>query len=201
MSNDVILGATAKFIMENEEHLNLALRVEEALPLVRKKLIRDVLDGIKRRFSEGNCEIFELYNKDIWGTQARLILRRNDWPKSFNGDETGVQLRTDPSNWSGVYIWLYISKELTEKISQHQDLREELNELKKPHKAPDEWPLRWEYLSDDLRNWSSEKFLRRAFESKSREQIVDEITDRLKEWWNCKKVQQILLLAERSCVE
>ena len=43
MSNDVILDTTVKFIMENEEHLNLALQVEEAVPRVREKLLRKVL--------------------------------------------------------------------------------------------------------------------------------------------------------------
>ena len=37
--------------------------------------------------------------------------------------------------------------------------------------------------------------------SKSRERMVDEITDLLKVWWNRKEVQQILSLAERSCAE
>ncbi|MCY4586902.1 MAG: hypothetical protein OXB98_12765 [Bryobacterales bacterium] len=200
MSTDVILDETANFIMENEEHLNLAFRVEEAMPRVRETLIREVLDGIKRRFSEGDCEIIEFYNKDISATQARLILRSKDWPKSVNVDETGVQLRTDKSNWSDVYIWLYIPKELTEKISKRQDLMEELNELRKSRENS-ETPLHWDHLSDDLRNWSSEKFLRRALKSKSRERMVDEITDLLKVWWNRKEVQQILSLAERSCAE
>ena len=59
MSTDVILDETANFIMENEEHLNLAFRVEEVMPRVRETLIREVLDGIKRSFSEGDCEIIK----------------------------------------------------------------------------------------------------------------------------------------------
>ena len=194
MSNDVILEATVDFIMENEKHLNLAFRVAEAVPRVREKLLRKVLDGIKGHFLVGDWEILTPYDKNIGASNARLLLRGNDWPKSANDDETGIQLITEGSYWSDVFIGLRLSEKLRKKIEGQPELKKKLNKLKTCEDP--KWPLRWEYLRSDLRDWRGEKFLERALQSP--EQIVGEVTDQLKAWQNRKEAREILTVARCS---
>ena len=209
MSNDVILDATVKFIMEDVEHLNLAFRVEEAMPHVRETLVREVLDGIKRHFSEGDWEIFEPHDKNILNKNARLILRKRGWPKSADDNETGIQLRAGASNWNSVYIGLHLSNKIEEKIKEQTELEEELAVLcseeskHKLERAESGLPM-WNWLKDCSNipgDWSKEDFLQKALNSSSSKSLVSELTAIVEEWADLEKTQKILSLVERSCAE
>lgn len=206
MSNEIILDETANFIMENEEHLNLAFRVEEAMPRVRETLIRKVLDGIKGHFPEGDWEIFEPRDKNILDRHARLVLRKKAWPKTAGDNETGIQLRADANNWDWVYIGLRISNKIEEKIKEQTELEKELAVLRSEepkHKSESGLPM-WNYLKDCSnipRDWSKEDFLQKALNSSSYESLVSELTALVEEWADLEKTQKILSLVERSCAE
>ena len=188
MSNDVILDATVKFIMEDVEHLNLAFRVEEAMPHVRETLVREVLDDIKEHFSGGEWKIFP------WANKEQLTLREQSWPESIEHDLTGIELGSDRSGWGKVYVGLHISDNVLKKIEKEQNLSKKLNELKTYKDL--EWPLHWKYLCGELEDWRGEKFLERALQST--EKIVSEVTDQLKAWQNRKEVRGILSVAKCS---
>ena len=52
MTSDVICDATVEYIIGSEQHLDLAFRVEEAMPIVRKRLAEKVVRDVEKRFSD-----------------------------------------------------------------------------------------------------------------------------------------------------
>lgn len=52
MAQDVSVDTTMKFILRDEKHLALALEVEEAMPNVWERLIKEVTEGAKERLKE-----------------------------------------------------------------------------------------------------------------------------------------------------
>ena len=79
MGKDIIVTTTMKFIMSDEKHLALALQVEKAMPHIKKKLIKEVKEGIRNRLEQWD----ENENwKVIPGTDKNVfVLQRKDWPK------------------------------------------------------------------------------------------------------------------------
>ena len=112
MANDVILDETADHIISDQESLALALWVEAAMPRVRERLIRNVLEGVKGRFPAPNCVVIECDGKDILkANQAWLTLRKQTWLHNFERSDqsTGIRLGTDGKEGGNVYIGLYLA--------------------------------------------------------------------------------------------
>lgn len=117
MAQDIILETTMEFIKRNEDNLKLALRVEKAMPRVRKDLCWQVLDAVKealeaRRENEAVldtwniCSSYGNDNKDLMEGHSYLALRRNGWDiKNKNPQHSsGVQIQTEGRNWGDVWF-------------------------------------------------------------------------------------------------
>ena len=81
MAQDVSVDTTMKFILRDEKHLALALEVEEAMPNVWERLIKEVTEGAKERLKEWgkneDWEVISLYKENF-------VLRRKSRPKQNN---------------------------------------------------------------------------------------------------------------------
>ena len=87
MGRDIIFKTTMKFIMSEEKHLALALQVEKVMPHVKKKLIKDVKEGIRNRLEQWdgneNWEVVSGTNRNVF------VLKRKDWPEGRGIDLSG----------------------------------------------------------------------------------------------------------------
>ena len=88
MAQDVSVDTTMKFILSDENHLALALEVEEAMQNVRGKLIKEVTEEAKKRLREwGKNEDWEIISPN----DENFVLRRKGWPKQSDiGWDIGV---------------------------------------------------------------------------------------------------------------
>ena len=88
MAQDVSVDTTMKFILSDENHLALALEVEEAMQNVREKLIKEVTEEAKKRLREwGKNEDWEIISPN----DENFVLRRKGWPKQSDiGWDIGV---------------------------------------------------------------------------------------------------------------
>ena len=84
MGQDLIVKTTMNFIMSDEKYLGLALQVEKAMPHVRKKLLKEVKEGIKNRLEQWdenkNWEVISGTDENVF------VLQRKNWPEGTEID-------------------------------------------------------------------------------------------------------------------
>lgn len=118
MTSDITCDATVKYIIDNEQHLDLAFRVEEAMPIVRKRLIEEVkclvekvVEDVKKEFCKRDCwKVLSTYDGDVMeGHRGLIVLRKNGWYEHGNENppQTGIHLSSD-QNFSAPYVCLHL---------------------------------------------------------------------------------------------
>lgn len=125
MTSDITCDATVEYIIASEQHLDLAFRVEEAMPIVRKRLVEKVkclvekvVKDVEEKFSESDCwRVVSTDYSDVMGAHRHLIvLRKNGWyehdiedPKKriIEDLKTGIHL-SSYENFSRPYVCLHL---------------------------------------------------------------------------------------------
>ena len=204
MANDVILDGTASYITSDQKSLALALLVEAAMPRVREKLIRSVLKGVKKCFQPPDYVVIECDGEDLLrAKKAWLTLRKQTWLDNLEHSDrsTGIRLGTDQKEGGDVYIGLYLANAVIEKI-ETQGLNDKLERLRQYNGGDSKnYPLKWDGRDDlgKLGDWSHGAFLEQV--RSASDEIVGELTKRLKKWLDCPTVEAILSVVRRSHTE
>lgn len=175
MTSDIICDATVKYIIDSEQHLDLAFRVEEAMPILRKCLAEKIVRDVEKRFSEDESDkkesdwrvVFTDYGDVMEGERSLIVLRKNGWCEHDNEDRmTGIHLESE-ADFSRPYINLRFHEAYIE--GKEKDIFEKF-QLKGRHKSADgglpRWIL-WRYVFNKGKDVSKE-----AANSGKREEIV-----------------------------
>ena len=158
MTSDVTCDATVEYIIRDEKHVALALHVERAMPMVRQRLFRKILEGIEREFST-EWIIFSPYSdqSDMKTHSPLITLRKRSWRGYTDTDcKTGIMLAADDERFEKAYIALDVNF-----AQQHLEGRKEffVNDLQKlksyEHASIEQvhdkgWPIIWKYMQISL---------------------------------------------------
>ena len=193
MPSDITCDATVEYIIASEQ-LDLAFRVEEAMPIVRKRLVEKVkclvekvVKDVKEEFSKRDCwKVVSTYDGDVMEKHRSLVvLRKNGWYEHGNGDKmTGIHL-SSYKNFSPPYVCLhlhesyidgkeeYIVKYIVERFEGFQTYKDAPTD-KRPLKCRLCEGIMWK---DVLGDWDYQKnffknSLKRAANSEKPEEIV-----------------------------
>ena len=191
MSEDLVVRTTVDFIRSSSKNLDLALQVEEAMPLLKAELIGEFLESVESRISTDD---WRLYKSDAGMLRggAWLALHRVNWPTDEDpADQTGIWLGTDRTLWAKVYVGVYLS-ELTRSRIREDDteilpnLRRASGELPRgkgwnTHEFPEERLGEWRgwatyrYFDEPVHNWGSAQFLRNSLDPDCRGRMVEHV--------------------------
>lgn len=179
MTSDITCDATVEYIIASEQHLDLAFRVEEAMPIVRKCLVKKVVKDVEEKFSKSDCwKVVHTDYNDVMKKHCNLIvLRKNGWYEHDSNDkETGIHL-SSYENFSPPYVCLNLHHSYIEGKEEYIIERFKGFETYK-HAPTDDPPLKdrlcegimWE----DVPDWQSDNFFKRAVNSEKRGEIVEQ---------------------------
>lgn len=180
MTENVLVATTVDFILGSTKNLELALQVEEAMPSLRERLIREVLADVVKRMSADNWQDF-ISESTLFKAHAHLTLWREDWPKeSEPSDQMGILLGTDKANWGQVYVGVYLSQSIREAFENSESSLLKLI-IEKYGKPPNEdgW-VTYRYLKQPLYDWGSAEFLKSVRDEGRREALVADIVREIK---------------------
>lgn len=172
MTSDII--ATVEYIIDSEQHLDLAFRVEEAMPIVRKRLVEEVVKDVKEGFSKKDYRVFFADYGDVMeGRRSLIALRKHDWRKHDNEDRmTGIHLESEKDFSAPYYICLYLHESYSE--GKEEDIVKRFKEFnqygRRRGTAGD--LLRKGILWKEVKFGGSEDFFKRAANSEKREDLV-----------------------------
>ena len=110
MTSDIVCDATVKYIIGSEQHVDLAFRVKEAMPIVRKRLVEKVVKDVEEKFSESDCwrVVSTDYGNVMEKHRSLIVLRKSGWYEHGNEDpRTGIHLSSG-DNFSAPYICLHL---------------------------------------------------------------------------------------------
>ena len=176
MTSDIIRDATVEHIIASEQHFDLAFRVEEAMAIVRKRLVEKVVKDVEEKFSESDCwrVVSTDYGDVMKKHRSLIVLRKNGWYEHGNEDPTtGIHL-SSYKNFSPPYVCLHLHKSYTDEKGEHIVERfkgfetYERNSENKLHEG-----IMWKNVPGDW-DWQNQNFFKRAVDSASekREEIV-----------------------------
>ncbi len=160
MARDVIVDTTMDFILVNDgKYLDLALKVEKAMPQVREKLIKGVMESTQKRLEEWrekkNWTVSPIYEN--W-----LILRKKEWDeKNDLGWDTGVVI---------------VNNRLKVHLPENTDLDNFKIEFEKRIGEPTK---KWKFLIEQPYDLSSEENLKRLIK---KDEVADELAEKMKYW-------------------
>lgn len=156
MTSDITCDATVKYIIDNEQHLDLAFRVEEAMPIVRQRLFREILEGIERKFST-EWIIFSPYTGDMEAHSPLITFRKRSWRGYTNTDrKTGIMLAAVDKRFEKAYIALDVDFAQQNLEGREEFFVNDLQELKSYEHAKIEqvrdkgWSIIWKYMQISL---------------------------------------------------
>lgn len=132
MTLDVIDEATVEYIIRDEKHVALALCVEKAMPVVRQRLFRKILEGIEREFST-EWIIFSPYrDQQVIEAHTPLItLRKRSWRGYTDTDrKTGIVLEADDKHFEQAYVCLNVDFDQQHLKGREEFFVNDLQELK-----------------------------------------------------------------------
>ena len=182
MTSDIICDATVEYIIASEQHFDLAFRVEEAMAIVRKRLVEKVVKDVEEKFSESDCwRVVSTDYSDVMKAHSSLIvLRKNGWYEHGNEDPmTGIHL-SSYKNFSPPYVCLHLHSSYIDEKRGY--IVERFNEGFDTYKRNPESRLSegivWKDVPGDW-DWQNQNFFKRAVDSASeeREEIVKRIDD------------------------
>ena len=181
MPSDVIDDATVEYIIASEQ-LDLAFRVEEAMPIVRKRLVEKVVRDVEDGFSNSDLRVVSTDYSDVMEKHCSLIvLRKNGWYEHGNKDpRTGIHL-SSYGNFFRPYICLHLDESYIDEKGEY--IVERFKEFETYEHAPTDGRslkdrllegIMWKDVpySDEFGDWGSENFFKRAANSEKRGEIV-----------------------------
>ena len=195
MSEDLVVRTTVDFIRSSPKNLDLALQVEEAVPRLKADLIREFLKSVESRISTDEWQL-EWSDAGLLKGSAWLVLRKVDWPTDAEpADQTGIWLGTDKTLWTQVYVGVYLSAELRNRIKSNEPetlphLRRASEELLRgrgwrTHEFPEEGLGEWNgwatyrYLDEPVYDWSCAQFLRNSLDGNRKGEMVEQVVNRM----------------------
>ena len=117
MTSDITCDATVEYIIASEQHLDLAFCVEEAMPIVRKRLVEKVkclvekvVKDVEEKFSKSDCwkVVCTDYDDVMEKHRNLIVLRKNGWYEHGSNDKwTGIHL-SSYENFSPPYVCLHL---------------------------------------------------------------------------------------------
>lgn len=182
MMPDLTSDAIVEYIIRNEQHLDLAFRVEEAMPIVRNRLIEMVMEDVKKGFPKSDWVVSTDY-EDVMGNHLSLIaLRKHGWCEHDNKDQkTGIHLSSH-KDFSRPYIYLHLDGSYIDEKGE-KDIVERFKRFKNYEHPPytDDASLEdqlresvmWKYVPSEFGGWQSENFFKQAANSEKRGLIVE----------------------------
>ena len=195
MSEDLVVRTTVDFIRSSPKNLDLALQVEEAVPRLKADLIREFLKSVESRISTDEWQL-EWSDAGLLKGSAWLVLRKVDWPTDAEpADQTGIWLGTDKTLWTQVYVGVYLSAELRNRIKSNEPetlphLRRASEELLRgrgwrTHEFPEEGLGEWNgwatyrYLDEPVYDWGCAQFLRNSLDGDRKGEMVEQVVNRM----------------------
>ena len=175
MTENVLVGTTVDFILGSAKNLELALQVEEAMPSLRERLIREVLASVVKRMSADNWQDF-ISESTLFRANAHLTLWREDWPRDCEpSEQMGILLGTDKAHWGQVYVGVYLSESIREAFENSESSLLQIVK-EKYGKPPNEhgW-VTYRYLKKPLYDWGSAEFLKSVRDERRRETLIADI--------------------------
>ena len=187
MTLDVIDETTVEYIIRDEKYFALALCVEKAMPIVRRRLGEMVLSDVGGRFSNNDWKIFPDYeSREAY--RPLIVLRKSGWCEFNSADrETGIRLATerkDDFDFAKLYVCLHIHDSYLLYFRKNaSDVLDKFKNLEKQYtcSSKDEMHngIMWEYLERIPDSRWGEDFLERAANPKKREGIVNLLDERI----------------------
>ena len=178
MTEDIIVNATADFLQRSKANLELALQVERTMPYVRERFVRRTLKAVEECFPQSGWIINRSAEQNVMAKHARLVLRRKAWRTDQN--DAAIWLCTDQPCWKQVWVGLYFDEQSSQDVQHIKKKVEPLTGSGFAFHASKYGPSVWKSLHEELRDWSSERFLTRFLEDGT-DQITSEISSELKE--------------------
>lgn len=157
-SLDVSAEVTAKYIWDNQKWLENALQVYEAMPTIRDYLAKDIFDGTSKLLGEVS------YVSEANDLPCVAVHTAKESPFSVSAE---LELSSKGSKW------LYVACRVDQDASIHADERVrvfeaflegalKLDGVSTRNETGSNERYAWIYLSDELRDWNSDLFLRGA---------------------------------------
>ena len=178
MTKNIILDTTVKFIRDNEQYLELAFLVEEALPIVRKERIKDFFKCVEKQLKKN------LDTKKGWEIRAtdhrHLRIHKPCWEQLRSGEVPN-------EGWGGISLYPYnkslvISVKNIENISE--DVKQQImdnfrNSINQP-KVSEKQEI-WNHPQNNLGDVSCLDLLKKMIDEKEQRKIVEDMTEKLAE--------------------
>ena len=158
MTSDVIDEATVEYIIRDEKHVALALCVEKAMPVVRQRLFRKILEGVERKFST-EWIIFSPYrDQGVMKQDTPLMtLRKRSWRGYTDTDrKTGIRLSAGGKYFELAYVNLDVDFSQQHLRGREKFFVEDLRKLKSYKSASIEgvrdkgWAIIWKHMGISL---------------------------------------------------
>ena len=159
MTRDVIVKTTMDFIVADMRHLELAFKVEEAVPLIRQKAIDTVLKRVQRRVrAELGREDWHIDLIIGTGRRAQAVrVKKKSWQDEFLNSYQGWRgvrlLANNGTNWTYANFSVTPFRQL-EAAQVRKIFRN--NDIGRPETAKDIIYCR---LPDYLKDWNGEQFV------------------------------------------
>lgn len=177
MTRDSIMDATVRFIRANERNLQLALRVEEALPEVRTELAEEFFKCVEKRLKE-KVETTEEWEIRATGTEG-LWMGKKSWDQLKVGENSedwwGIRLLHKSRGWDPSISVANI-EETSENVKE--EMRNEFCKYIGEPKTDQHYI--WLKLKDN-ENFESVDFLKKMINEEKRKSVVKDMTEKLAE--------------------
>ena len=183
MTSDIICDATVEYIIGSEQHVDLAFRVEEAMPIVRKRLVEKVVRDVEEKFSESDC--WRVVSTDYGNVMEKhrnlIVLRKNGWYEHGNEDPmTGIHLSSF-GNFSRPYVCLHLHRSYIDEKGEYIVKRFEGEGFETYIRNPEGklsegvvWKdVVWKDVPGDW-GWENQNFFKWAVNSEKRGELVEQ---------------------------
>ena len=178
MTQDILLSTTMEYIVESKKHLELAVAIETAMPLIRNGAIENVLERVEKHLSDQfdvrSWEIELLRGK---GGQPQCVRIRNEsWANKFvhkyEEEWRGVRLvANNGTGWSNPNISVSPFKDMETSV---------IKELFRKNKigVPEAWvDIVYCRFRGALKDWEEAEFIFAAWNESDR--LADQLSYRL----------------------
>ena len=186
---NIIVDTTVKFIRADEKYLSLALEVEKALPAVREALIKETLECVEsdlnRRLS-GTGDASEKWHVQVIIKPDKKIppfLRvcKKHWlqqkmKEHKNGSYWGVLLCVPVT---GGRAWISVADISEMSDTSKEKIRASVESCVGGSRK--DQGERFNYLQNDLSDWTGAAFMKKAIKEKKRKKIAYGLAGKLEE--------------------
>ena len=179
MTKDITLDVTADFVRSSQTNLKLALQVERAMPYVREHFVRAALEAVEERLPRSEWHIDRSEMQDVMAKHAELLFRSKAWKTKQS--EASIRLGTDKPGWKNVWIGLYFTGRLSQRVRKDEQMVAPLINNSFTFEDLEDRSGVYKRLDGELRDWSGEQFLTRMIPEDGPGRIAIEISAELKE--------------------